>query len=55
MVKNYVLRAKENKMTPQLVKKVGISGIIKKSVVLSNQDCLPFVYGLTADNYSFEK
>jgi hypothetical protein len=55
MAKNYVLRAKESKMTSQLIEKVDISGIITKSVVLSNQACLPFIHGLTADNHSFEK
>jgi hypothetical protein len=55
MAKNYVLRAKEHKMISQLIHKIGISGIITKSVVLENQACISFIHGLSADKYVIEK
>jgi hypothetical protein len=48
---NYVLRQKNNQMTKQHINKIGLSGIITKSVVLENQACLPFVFGINANNY----
>jgi hypothetical protein len=48
---NYVLRTKEHKMTKQILKKTGLSGVVTKSVVLENQACVPFIYGISADKY----
>jgi hypothetical protein len=48
---NFVLRAKLSKMTRQLLVKQGLSGVITKCVCLSNQACLPFIYGVKSENY----
>jgi hypothetical protein len=52
---NYALRQKNHEMTKQLIRKSGLTGIHTKMVVLPNQACLPFVYGINADNYVIEK
>jgi hypothetical protein len=48
---NYVLRTKDQQMTQQILRKTGISGCCTKSVVVNNQACCPFVFGLTSVNY----
>jgi hypothetical protein len=50
--KNFILKKKENKMTKQLIYKTGLSGIMTKAIVLKNESCLPFIFGLSADKYS---
>jgi hypothetical protein len=50
---NYVLRRKENKMTKQKIEKIGISGVMTKAVVLSNQSCCPFVFGKKSSDYFY--
>jgi hypothetical protein len=51
---NNVLRAKGQHMTKHVLNKTGLSGVVTKSVVLENQYCCPFVYGLTSDKYHIE-
>jgi hypothetical protein len=51
---NYVLRMKNHEMTKQLLRKTGLSGVHTKMVTLANQACLPFIYGISADKYSFQ-
>ena len=48
---NYCLRQKGHVMTKQLLRKTGLSGVITKSVVLENQACLPFLFGINAEKY----
>jgi hypothetical protein len=48
---NNVLRTKGQVMTKQILRKTGISGVCTKSVVLENQCCAPFIYGVPAENY----
>jgi hypothetical protein len=51
--KNFVLRMKDHVMTKQLIYKTGLSGVMTKAVVLANHSCVPFVYGISADDYMF--
>jgi hypothetical protein len=46
---------KNDIMTKYSVDKVAISGIHTKRIVLSNQSCAPYVYGLKAKDYSVEE
>jgi hypothetical protein len=51
---NYVLRQRENKMTKQIIRKTGISGVHTKMVVMKNEACMPFMFGVNADRYVVE-
>ena len=51
---NYILRSKDNRMTKQIQRKLGISGVNTKSVVMENGACLPFVYGVPSTNYDIK-
>jgi hypothetical protein len=48
---NVILRSKDQKMTKQIMRKTGISGTMTKMVVLPNEHCCPFIYGVPASNY----
>jgi hypothetical protein len=39
-------------MSQLSIEKNGITGIHTKMIVLENQSCCPFMYGLTAKDYS---
>jgi hypothetical protein len=41
----------EQVMVKNLINKVAISGIHTKMVVLENQSCAPYIYGMNADSY----
>ncbi|KAA6355474.1 MAG: hypothetical protein EZS28_048999, partial [Streblomastix strix] len=51
---NMRLGQKNHQMSQLSIEKNGITGIHTKMVVLENQSCCPFMYGLTANDYSFE-
>ncbi|KAA6403569.1 MAG: hypothetical protein EZS28_000905 [Streblomastix strix] len=51
---NMKLGQKNHQMSQLSIEKNGITGIHTKMIVLENQSCCPFMYGLTAKDYSFE-
>jgi hypothetical protein len=51
---NMALRQKNNKMTKQTLRKTGLSAVHTKMIVLENEACLPFIEGISANNYYIE-
>ncbi|KAA6367403.1 MAG: hypothetical protein EZS28_037070 [Streblomastix strix] len=51
---NMRLGQKNHQMSQLSIEKNGITGIHNKIVVLENQSCCPYMYGLTAKDYSYE-
>ncbi|KAA6399390.1 MAG: hypothetical protein EZS28_005076 [Streblomastix strix] len=51
---NMRLGQKNHQMSQLSIEKNGITKIHTKMIVLENQSCCPFMYGLTAKDYSFE-
>ncbi|KAA6312444.1 MAG: hypothetical protein EZS28_055923, partial [Streblomastix strix] len=51
---NMRLGQKNHQMSQLSIEKNRITGIHTKMIVLENQSCCPFMYGLTAKDYSFE-
>ncbi|KAA6332215.1 MAG: hypothetical protein EZS28_053302, partial [Streblomastix strix] len=49
---NMRLGQKNHQMSQLSIEKNGITGIHTKMIVLENQSCCPFMYGLTAKDYS---
>ncbi|KAA6370043.1 MAG: hypothetical protein EZS28_034430, partial [Streblomastix strix] len=51
---NMRLGQKNHQMSQLSIEKNGITGIHTKMIVLENQSCCPFMYGITAKDYSYE-
>ncbi|KAA6380192.1 MAG: hypothetical protein EZS28_024280 [Streblomastix strix] len=45
---------KNHQMSQLSIEKNGITGIHTKAIVLSDQSCCPYLFGLTASDYSFQ-
>ncbi|KAA6366404.1 MAG: hypothetical protein EZS28_038069 [Streblomastix strix] len=50
---NMRLGQKNHQMSQLAIEKNGITGIHTKAIVLSDQSCCPYIFGLTATDYSF--
>ncbi|KAA6370398.1 MAG: hypothetical protein EZS28_034075 [Streblomastix strix] len=50
---NMRLGQKNHQMCQLSIEKNGITGIHNKMIVLENQSCCPFMYGITAKDYSY--
>ncbi|KAA6374147.1 MAG: hypothetical protein EZS28_030325, partial [Streblomastix strix] len=51
---NMRLGQKNHQMSQLSIEKNGITGIHTKAIVLENQSCCPYMFGLTAKDYSYE-
>ncbi|KAA6354279.1 MAG: hypothetical protein EZS28_050194 [Streblomastix strix] len=51
---NMRLGEKNHQMCQLAIEKNGITGIHTKAIVLGNQSCCPYLFGLTAKDYSFQ-
>ncbi|KAA6386439.1 MAG: hypothetical protein EZS28_018032 [Streblomastix strix] len=51
---NMRLGQKTHQMSQLSIEKNGITGIHDKMIVLENQSCCPYLFGLTASDYSYE-
>ncbi|KAA6355331.1 MAG: hypothetical protein EZS28_049142, partial [Streblomastix strix] len=50
---NMRLGQKNHQMSQLSIEKNGITGIHTKAIVLSDQSCCPYMFGLTAKDYSY--
>ncbi|KAA6402644.1 MAG: hypothetical protein EZS28_001822 [Streblomastix strix] len=46
---------KQGLMPEVISNRVGVSGIITKTIVLKNQSCAPLLYGINADKYIIDE
>ncbi|KAA6371364.1 MAG: hypothetical protein EZS28_033109 [Streblomastix strix] len=51
---NLRLGQKNHQMSQLSIEKNGITGIHDKMIVLSNQSCCPYIFGLSSKDYSFQ-
>ncbi|KAA6381509.1 MAG: hypothetical protein EZS28_022964 [Streblomastix strix] len=51
---NMRLGQKNHQMSQLAIEKNGITGIHDKMIVLENQSCCPFIFGLSSKDYSFQ-